>query len=179
MTRHAALEALGHSRSSVAVSARIQALKDNNPDVRASAARALDKAGPIAVPALIHSLQDENEKVRVAAIDALGKIESSSTVPTLTAALDDPDEYVCSSAARILYNLKYNIQDIVNNLSNDAWQVRRNSADKLWLFSDNYHLELRSPLIKALKDPNPDVRASAAAPLVKIQLNIQLREKLT
>ena len=56
-----------------AVTALLAALKDENENVRASAANALRNAtqSPEAVTALLAALKDENEKVRASAANAL------------------------------------------------------------------------------------------------------------
>ena len=57
-----------------AVPALMQALKDQNPDVRNNAAWALAKIGEDAVPALIQALQDQDSQVHANAVLALGEI---------------------------------------------------------------------------------------------------------
>ena len=52
----------------------MQALKDQNPDVRNNAAWALAKIGEDAVPALIQALQDQDSQVHANAVLALEQI---------------------------------------------------------------------------------------------------------
>lgn len=73
-----------------AVASLVQALKDENKNVRMWSAYFLGGIGPDAakaVPDLIELLKDDVEDVRSAAVDALGKIGDRSALPFLGAAL--------------------------------------------------------------------------------------------
>jgi len=62
------------------VPALIQALQDQNEDVRMDVAFALGMVGESAVPALIQALQDEHVIVRANAAKALGEIGTSEAL---------------------------------------------------------------------------------------------------
>jgi HEAT repeat protein len=82
----------------------IQALKDQDWQVRNQAAVALGVIGPeakTAVPALIDALQAEDKYLRSHAATALGQIgrEAGAAVPALTSALQDKEEDVGSASS--------------------------------------------------------------------------------
>jgi hypothetical protein len=74
------------------VPALIQALGDDDWDVRRAAAEALVKIGTPAVPALIQALGDSDWDVRRAAAEALGAIGDPQAVPALIQTLRDRSE---------------------------------------------------------------------------------------
>ncbi|OYT68772.1 MAG: hypothetical protein CFK48_10465 [Armatimonadetes bacterium CP1_7O] len=91
---------------SPAVPALMQALRDEDKDVRSAACEALGAIGDAsAVPALIKALGDW--RVRSAACRALGAIGDASAVPALINALEDGDWRVRSAACRALERLGY------------------------------------------------------------------------
>lgn len=90
------------------VSEALQALKDNDWQVRTAAAMALEEIGPKAaeaVPILIQTLKkDKREDVRRAAAEALGSIKPTAieAITVLTQALEDQSAYVRWAAAKAL-----------------------------------------------------------------------------
>jgi HEAT repeat protein len=86
-------------------------LKDKNPDMRYSAARALGRygheAGP-AVPALVEALKDESPMVRMGAAYALGDIgpDAREAVAALQQASKDRDTKVRQAAAYALKRIE-------------------------------------------------------------------------
>ena len=90
------------------VSEALQALKDNDWQVRTAAAMALEEIGPraaVAVPDLIQTLEkDKREDVRRAAAEALGSIKPTAmeAISALTRALEDQSAYVRWAAAKAL-----------------------------------------------------------------------------
>jgi HEAT repeat protein len=75
----------------MAVPHLVEALKDEEPEVRTSAAAALGAIGPdasSALPTLRRLLQDANQRVSQAAAEALKRIEPHDTSPSRTG-LDD------------------------------------------------------------------------------------------
>ena len=85
-----------------AVSALVQALKDQNTEVRANAIETLGMVGESAVPVLIQALKDQDAEVRKGAILALGSIGSKDVVPVLIQALNDQSVSVRGNAAKVL-----------------------------------------------------------------------------
>lgn len=90
------------------VSEALQALKDNDWQVRTAAAMALEEIGPraaVAVPDLIQTLdKDKREDVRRAAAEALGSIKPTTieAISALTRATEDQNAYVRWAAAKAL-----------------------------------------------------------------------------
>jgi HEAT repeat protein len=82
-------------------------LKDSDPNVRYSAARALGKYGPKAkdyVPDLVQALKDRDKTVRMGAAYALGDVgtDAGDAVAALKEALKDKDPEVRKAAAYAL-----------------------------------------------------------------------------
>jgi HEAT repeat protein len=98
----AAIMQLGSS----AVPALIDALRDDDTEIRQAACTALgqirDKAP---VPSLIEHLKDTNRDVRKAACTALGQIRDSSAVPALISLLCDEEVDVRITATDALVNI--------------------------------------------------------------------------
>ncbi|HEV3142994.1 MAG TPA: HEAT repeat domain-containing protein [Gemmataceae bacterium] len=82
----------------------IEALKDEDTDVRQFSALALAALGREAIPALAEALKAENKEQRAAAAYALGRIgpQARETIPALVKALKDPEPAVKRSAAEAL-----------------------------------------------------------------------------
>src|SRR5262249_28064314 len=76
-----------------AVPPLLEALKDNNAEVRQTATNVLGKIGKTAVPGLMKALQDENRLVRRQASIALAKVgpDARPAVPALSTTLTDQD----------------------------------------------------------------------------------------
>jgi HEAT repeat protein len=91
---------------SSAVPALIDALRDDDTEIRQAACTALgqirDKAP---VPSLIARLKDTNRDVRIAACTALGQIRDSSAVPALISTLYDKEVDVRIAATDALVNI--------------------------------------------------------------------------
>jgi HEAT repeat protein len=88
----------------------IELLQDQDPDVRAHAAVALNWVGPgarDAVPALVRALQDEGHSVREGAAFALLRIGpgAKDAIPALVKALQDKDSEVRRIAAMALQEI--------------------------------------------------------------------------
>ena len=84
----------------------IEALRNEDEDIRAAAAETLAIKGNVAaVPALIRALQDDEESVRKSAVSALGTIGDAAIVPRLIEALNDSDSYVRQNAVYALEEL--------------------------------------------------------------------------
>ena len=85
----------------------IEALKDEEFDVRQYSALALAAIGRDALPALIDALKDEITIRRAAAAYAIGRIgpQARESIPALVKALKDPEAMVKRSAAEALNRL--------------------------------------------------------------------------
>ena len=95
-------EEITHAHQVARVAYLIEALRDEDKDVRRAAARALQEIeDPSTVPQLIGALKDEHFDVRESAAQALVKI-GTPAVPQLIEALKDENGYVRLGAARAL-----------------------------------------------------------------------------
>ena len=128
-----------------AVESLIQALKDEDRDVRTGAAEALRKIGEPAVDPLIKALKDEKSDVRTVAAECLGEIGDARAVEPLIQALKHKD------AASSVFVVE----------EDGALVPSGGSAKGLSLIGE----PAVEPLIQALKDENPSLRASAALAL--------------
>jgi HEAT repeat protein len=117
----------------------IKKLKDRDPEVRRSAAKALGEAGPeakTAVSALAHALKDSDLYVRRFAAQSLGEIggDARAAVPALVNALNDPKREVVEAAASALGKMgKAGVEPLaklVKDGSNDP-EIRRKAVEAL------------------------------------------------
>lgn len=162
-----------------AVGALTQELSDNNPVVRAGAARALLKIGPAAYaagPALMTSLRKEQDAVaRSCAVRALVRTggATASDLPDLIRLLKDPDPSTRYNTAKIIGNLGSVAQpaltDLVLTMNNDPNSlVRCYCAEALGNIGPAAQ-PATADLIKFLEDRLKDnYRHQAAAALAKI-----------
>ena len=139
--------------------ALIEALSDENWQVRLNAAVALGEIGnPTATPALIAALNDENWEVRANVTIALGKMDHAA-VPALVAALEDQDAQVRRNATRALGDIgdPTAAPGLIGVLNDEDWEVRAGAAVALGGMGS-----VAVPaLIEALKDENEYAEAMA------------------
>lgn len=102
------LNACAGDQSSVSYWAKTLKARDPQLRVRAASALGATRS-EAAVPALLEALKDENADLRLAAIEALGRIgrEARGSIPALSEALTDTDPRIRSEAARALEKIKY------------------------------------------------------------------------
>jgi HEAT repeat protein len=155
-----------------AVPTLIDALKDEDPDIRETAARILGNLGPQAdqaVPALTAALKDPDRGVSVQAAIALGKIgpRAKAAVPALFEALQDPRVHEASMKAleRIGFDSKDAIPALIGALKYEA--LRTYAADRLLSIGS----EAVPELIRALEGDYGPIREYAAWILGKIGPN--------
>ena len=104
----AAITVLGMRRATVGIPALIAKLGDPEPELRASAARALGSIGsPQALGALCERTRDPVWQVRSTAAQALGRIGDAQAIPTLAGRLIDVAWWVRFNAAEALFRLGY------------------------------------------------------------------------
>ena len=123
------------------------------------------------VPALIQALQNENKDVRVNAVVTLGQIESEDVVPVLIEALQDQDEWVRVNAAWTLGQRGKSASKAVPILikalqDQDEW-VRYHAAMALGEIGESASKAVPA-LINALQDQDKYVRRYATGALGKI-----------
>jgi len=161
-TRADAAFQLGKIKDKRAVSALIDALKDEDNDARGEAARALGYiCDASAVPALIRVLKDEDRHVRKGAAEALGEIGDGRSVSALIESLKDENVNVQWEAARALRNIGYeylNTEDKVRCLL-----ILANMDEATAMGKPAVHA-----LVGTLKDKNESLRKVAAAVLGNI-----------
>ncbi|MBD2501766.1 HEAT repeat domain-containing protein [Anabaena azotica] len=156
------------TRSNWAVAALIDALKDEDSDVRWSAASALGEIGSEkAVTALIDALKDKNSSVRRSAAFALEEIGSEKAVTALIDALKDEDSDVRWSAASALGEIgsEKTVTALIDALKDENLSVRWGAVLALRQIGSEKAV---TALIDALNGENSDVRKNAAEALGEI-----------
>ena len=123
------------------------------------------------IPALIQALQNEDKDVRVNAVVTLGQIESEDVVPVLMGALQDQDEWVRVNAAWTLGQRGESAVDAVPILiralrDQDEW-VRYHAAMALGEIGEGASNAVPA-LMHALRDQDKHVRRYAVGALGKI-----------
>jgi HEAT repeat protein len=138
---------------------------------RAMAAERLGRIGsPRAVSPLLLTVQDvkdEDADVRGAALRALGRIQDAAVIPELIEALGTPEASLPQRISEILVRFgDAAVGPLCRELRNQESEARRMwSAEILgWLGN----AEAVIPLIDALGDVNPEVRAKSAGALGKL-----------
>ena len=171
----------------------IDALGDQNSDVREAAARTLGRSGDSgAVRPLLRLLaRDPEEEVREAAAQALGLLADPSAVPGLRAAVDDRSHTVRFAAATALGSLGWSpanddetvalmiataqwaalgrlgpvaVPRLVRALGDDHYEIRHGAGETLLALG----VAARPALERARTDPDPAVRDEAAALLARM-----------
>jgi HEAT repeat protein len=170
------------------VNGLIGALRDPEPEVRRSAANALDELGSEsarAVPALTFLLRNEkrsdmkSSEVREAVIHTLGKIGSQAweAVPALIESFKDAPEThvtglaynICSASFTLAEIGKAAIEPLISSLSDPDVRVRCYAADSLGFMKTDDEAAVQA-LVNALDDGRPVVRVRAAAAIENIGL---------
>ncbi|MGA9770457.1 MAG: M56 family metallopeptidase [Blastocatellia bacterium] len=145
-----------------AVTALLEALKDEDAEVREHALFALSQiGGPRATEALIVALKDPNPEIREKAVWGLGMGRGAGQVDGLINALRDSHAQVREKAAWALGMVgnQSAVEPLADALRDENAEVRQRAAWALGMKGNSRALE---PLINALKDNTPDVRESAA-----------------
>jgi len=155
----------------------IEAMGDENGDVREEAADALGRIGPdarAAVPALTKALSDEHEGVRYYAALALAAIgpDAGAAVPALIRALRDEKDFVRWKAARALGRIgpdaEAAIPAVIEMLDAGDGPDRWVAAEALAEIGPDAEAAVPA-LTKALEDDDEEVRRAAAEALKKIR----------
>ena len=155
------------------IPALIEAMGDENGDVREEAADALGRIGPdarAAVPALTKALSDEHEGVRYYAALALAAIgpDAGAAVPALIRALRDEKDFVRWKAARALGRIgpdaEAAIPAVIEMLDAGDGPDRWVAAEALAEIGPDAEAAVPA-LTKALEDDDEDVRGATAKAL--------------
>jgi len=145
-------------------------LKDDNEIVRAISTYILSNItlNKESLYPLIDALNDRDVVVRLYAADALGKLKDSRAIESLLKSLKDGEPVVRLYTVRALGNFpddKRLIYPLIDALSDNTWQIRREAAISLGNISSP---EGVNSLINSLQDMNEYVRGEAAIALGKI-----------
>lgn len=164
--------ALGRVRAFENIHVLIEALFDDDASLSAWAATTLGLRGDSrAMQPLIDLLAFDEPDVREAAASALGLLGDEDAVDRLAEALQDPDPGVARAAAFALTRLGDHRGEsaasdgLVRQLVQGDEEERSFAARTLGALRADRSCE---PLVDALGDPCPDVRADAAEALGKI-----------
>ena len=153
------------------VSTLIEALGDEDSDVRKIAARALGRMAPTAqtaVPALTVALNDTSDGVRRHATIALGEIREDVPLQALIAVLRDVDLEVAIQAAKALGKIRDPAAGpaLVKTLMTERPAIRLAAA---WALGEISDPSATQPLLKTLRQTqSTDLRISAALALYRV-----------
>lgn len=168
LIREIAVEAVGYSRDPTWIPPLVHLFDDPEPRVRIAAAKALGELDDErALPALIAGLRVTDPAVREAMVGALGRIEDIRAMPPLITALTDAVVQVRRSAANALGVIgdPRAITALARCSAQDADRsVRCAAVSALDGINDPATID---PLMQALKDPDPVVRAMAEAAIAR------------
>ena len=151
-----------------AVESLIQALGDDNQEVRRAAVDALARiGGPEVGQPLASSLGDDDPVIRLKAATELWKVGGEKAVETLIEALGDPSWEVQMAVATALGQLgdRRAVKPLLNALKTPHWQLRWRAAAALGWLGDDRAIQ---PLIRSLQDETSLVRAAACESLGRL-----------
>jgi HEAT repeat protein len=146
-------------------------LKEPKSAARRRAEDALKEIGSPAVEALIEALKDNNRDVRWTAVNTLGQIGDRRAVEPLTAVLQDEDSNMRWNAIRALGNLnddygnKVLSTTLVADLAGNDLTARQVAVEELGRLRS---VEAVEALTQVLKDKKSDIRKAAAKALMEI-----------
>ena len=156
------IAALGRFKSRSAVGPLVARLKDAAPAVRAAAAEALGKIGPLndVAPTLRAALDDPAPEVRKAAVAALGALNDREAIPALLKAADTDDTRYEATLALAAMPDTLAMQAYLRGLVDKSPDLRKASATALALIRDQavpalerlaQHQELSPTIIPELR----------------------------
>ncbi len=136
------------------------ALRDPEPSVRASAARAIERVeSRCDVARLLENLEGGDKLARLNAIHGLGALGDSAGLPALVRALRDPIEDIRAAAVRALGELRAErtLDPLVERLDDPSPLVRRHAIEALGRFGDRraagvLRLLLAEPDVEILRE---------------------------
>lgn len=123
------------------------------------------------VEGLIQALKDEDDDVREAAAEALGRIGDVSAVEPLIQTLEDESILVQCEASDALVRIgEPSVEPLIQVLNNEHSDVRRDAVIALGEIAGKIgSARAIEELIQALKDKEEGVRLSVVTALVKIE----------
>jgi len=150
----------------------VELLKDPSPDIRRVAAESLGKIGdPKFGRALVPLLTDSDARIRETAARAIGRLGPSTgeeVSQAVVALLDDPNESVKRAVTIAIGDLEPPVRVLVavpGLLTARDVSTRRSVARALSMIDARAWL---SDLVKALHDPDPEVRQHVIAALAEL-----------
>jgi HEAT repeat protein len=165
--RRSAAEDLAEFGDAPAIPSLIEAMQDEDDEVRRRAACALSLLGKPAVGPLISLLSHPSPKVRCLSADALGGMEDERVLEALLPCLGDVDEAVRCYTALALGSTKDEraVQPLINAVKDPVAVVRLCIAHSLGILGSEAAVDT---LIEILSDENKDVREAGVWALEKI-----------
>lgn len=151
----------------VLFSALLQAMRDEEQQVRWAAAQALRKIGPPTVPALLQALRDESTRVAQAMVEALGEIGDPEAVPALLEMLRHESTWMRHAAVKALGEIgdPQAAPALLEMLRNRDEYIRREAAKALGKIGDP---RAAPALLEMLRNRDEYVRWEAAKALNQI-----------
>ncbi len=181
-----AIENLIKLNNTVALHPIISLKKDKTREVRYLVATALGEMNnPLSKKALFELMTDDSEKVRYRAAISLGKYSTKDIIPVLLTGLGDKDENVRYFSRKSLIKQGENvILDLINSLSSENWQIRKEASIGLGEIKGTA-IDL---LIEKTSSDNADLRywatkalgnsASIKATTALIKMTVDKREEI-
>jgi HEAT repeat protein len=166
--RRVAVFNLGQTKDPKVIPTLIDALRDEEFQVRLNAVSALgnfqDKR---AIDALLIALSDDDENIRVRAASTLGKCQDERAIEALIDALKDEEFRVKMSVVSALGNFQDQraIEGLITAFNDTDIRIRLNALSRLGNFQDQRAIE---GLITALGDNNLTIRFKSIEALSKI-----------
>jgi HEAT repeat protein len=149
-----------------AVAPLIEALVLPAERARWKAESALKMIGAEAVPGLAEALEDRRARVRQSAAFLLGEIQDPRSLEALAKAMGDKDEDTRWKAATSLTKFGADATDaVVDALAKGPIEARRCAA---WALQQTRDADAVPHLVRALKDPDEQVRWKSAIALQRI-----------
>lgn len=176
-TKARAIREVGHAQMPLAAGELLKALSDPSPAVRRQAARALGRLTDEHTAEALTTFVSENpELVEEETLEALGNLGSEDAVKVVTNFLNDPRSPLRRKAARTLGQLGSLVAiaplEAAASDPNDP-ELRRSAIQALRSVGAT---EASAIIGKALQDPHPSVRASAAEAVSELELGVLVNE---
>ena len=162
-----AISALGKIGEKKAVKPLISCLRDNNLQIRVSAAGSLCNMGEEVVEPLLDALSESRPEVREASAGALGQMGDKRAVEPLIKLLSDKNFTVRKAATWALGRIDDDrtTGPLLSVVSDENPSVREAAA---WALGKKGNTEAVEPMISLLRDDNVEVRKAAAGSLGNI-----------